>query len=161
MNRMLSALCAIVLMVMAAQARSAAPEAVVTAVNAALTEGVEHAAIISQLQQAPFELGLEDATAMAIEAGGEANADSFTRAGIAAAANLPEAESVAAAARLASGDSAAVDAALQAYLEFMDQPFIHHDPAEPTGGGAYNPQGPGGGTRPPLGGTRPPVSPAS
>lgn len=120
-----------------------------SAVNASLALGTGHGEIISSLTADPFNLSLEEATAMAIEAGGNSHAEAFAAAGIAAAADLPQAESVAAAARAASGLSPdVVDSALEEYVRLMDQPYIHHDGTIPTGGGAY--EGPGSGIRPPV-----------
>ena len=129
-------------------------------VTIALAEGKGPDAIIEMLTTEPSNMSLEAATLAAIEAGGESNANAFASAGIAAADNLVEAEALAAALREAGVDPAVLDTAMAQFVEFMDQPYIHHDGIDPSGGGAYNPQGPGGGTRPPIG-PRPPVSPAS
>ncbi|MEP4147162.1 MAG: hypothetical protein ABJL54_08055 [Halioglobus sp.] len=131
------------------------------AVSAALAGGQSPGAIIEMLTSEPSSMALEDATLAAMDAGGESNQNAFASAGIAAARNMVEAEAVAAAVREAGVDPALIDAAMAQYVEFMDQPFIHHDASDPTGGGAYNPQGPGGGVIPPIGPPRPPVSPAN
>lgn len=138
------------------------------AVSKALAEGKSPAAVIEMMMAEPLNLSLEEATLSALDAGGEGNQSAFASAGIAAANNLVEAEAVASAVKAAGVDPTIVDAAMAQYVKLMDQPYIHHDAADPTGGGAYNPQGPGqgpggivGGTRPPVGGTRPPVSPSS
>jgi hypothetical protein len=120
--------------------------AVIDAVNAALMAGTGHGNIINSLTAEPFNMSLEDATVAAMEAGSASNSEAFAAAGVAAAANLPEAESVAIAVKGAGADAAAVDLAMQEYVKLMDQPFIHHDGTIPTGGGL---------TRPPA------VSPAS
>lgn len=130
------------------------------AVSVALAEGKKPEAIIAMLTAEPSAMSLEEATLVGVDVGGESNKNAFASAGIAAADNLVEAEALAAALREAGVDPAVLDTATAQFVEFMDQPYIHHDGVDPSGGGAYNPQGPGGGTRPPIG-PRPPVSPAS
>ena len=120
------------------------------AVSGALAEGKSPDAIIEMLTAEPPGMSLGEATLAAVSAGGEGNQGAFASAGIAAADNLVEAEAVASALRDAGIDPSLIDAAMAQYIQFMGQPFVHHDGADPTGGGAYNPQGPGGGTRPPI-----------
>lgn len=148
--------CALLMPVSFAVAQNTAADAV----SAALAEGKSPGAIIEMLTVEPSGMSLADATLAAMEAGGEGNQNAFASAGIAAADNMVEAEAVVTALREAGVDPAVVDAAMTQYVKLMDQPYVHHDGRDPTGGGAYNPQGPGGGTRPPIG-PRPPVSPAN
>ena len=125
------------------QATAAVSPEVDEVVNQSLSHGMGYPEIIASLTAHPFNLSLENATAMAIEAGGDSHAEAFAAAGIAAAASLPQAESVAAAAKAASGQtSAAADAAVGEYIRLMDQPYIHHDGTIPTGGGVRPPVSP-------------------
>ena len=143
-----------------AKAQDSSADAVCTA----LAEGKSPAAIIEMLMAEPSGMSLEDATVVAMDACDDSSTEMFVSAGIAAADSLVEAESVASAVQAASdGDpqvGQVVEVAMAEYVKLMDQPYIHHDGTIPTGGGAYNPQGPGGGVLPPIG-PRPPVSPAS
>ena len=64
------------------QATAAVSPEVDEVVNQSLSQGMGYPEIIASLTAHPFNLSLENATAMAIEAGGDSHAEAFAAAGI-------------------------------------------------------------------------------